>query len=396
MKMTLVTLMGFSSGIPLLLIGSTLKVWLTEEGVDLALIGAFSLTGLPYTLKFLWAPLLDRYTLPFLGRRRGWLVISQLALITVLFCFSLINPKNNTFGLAGISLLLAFLSATQDILVDAYRREILKDEELGLGSSLAVNGYRVALLFSGAFALYLADHLPWAEVYRIMALGLCVGLVTVLLAPEPKVQIHRSLSIQASFIEPFKEFFMRPGAWTILAFIVLYKIGDSMASDMSNPFYLHLGFSKTEIGGVAKLFGFWATIAGGVIGGAMMLKIGINKALWIFGVLQAVSILSFSWLALIGHSVTGLAAAITAENLTSGMGTAAYAAFMASQTNRQFTATQYALLSSLMGIPRVIASAPTGWMAKELGWPLYFVVCGLIAIPGLLFLTKIAPWREQK
>ncbi len=382
-------LMGFSSGLPLLLTGATLKAWMTEAHIDLTVIGFFSLVGLPYTLKFLWAPLLDRITLPFLGRRRGWLLVAQLLLLIAIFYLSTLNPELSIEAIAVGAFLVSFWSATQDIIVDAYRRESLTNEELGLGSSLFVNGYRVALLFSGAGALALADQVPWDMVYKIMALGMGVGLLTTIFSDEPKVEVPPPRSMKDAFVEPLVEFFKRKGALSILAFILLYKIGDSMASDMTNPFYLGLGFSKTEIGTVAKLFGFWATIVGSLIGGVLILKIGIYRALWIFGILQSLTTLGFSWLAHIGPSVPSLAVVITAENLAGGMGTSAFMAYMAAQTNKRFTATQYALLSSLMGVPRVIASAPTGWMAKNLGWDVFFLVCTLIAIPGLMLLAYI-------
>lgn len=393
-RMLIVFSMGFSSGLPLLLIGSTLKAWFTESGMDLTTIGFFSLVGLPYTLKFAWSPLLDRFVPPFLGRRRGWLLINQAGLIAALLGLSLTNPSQQTAAVAALAFLIALFSATQDIAIDAYRREILETEELGLGSSLAVNGYRIAMLFAGAFALYLADHVPWNLVYTIMAAGMGIGVLTTLLAPEPKVDQAPPRNMKEAFIEPFVEYFSRPGAWTILAFIVLYKVGDSMASEMTMPFYLQMGFTKTQIGAVAKFFGFWATIIGSLTGGLLILKLNIHRSLWIFGFLQALSTLGFALLTHTGPNVSWLAAVIAFENLCGGMGTSAYAAFMGSLTNRRFTATQYALLSSLMGIPRVIAAAPTGWMAENMGWEAFFVLCTLAAIPGLLLLFKIAPLKS--
>jgi len=390
-RMLIVFSMGFSSGLPLLLIGSTLKAWFTESGMDLTTIGFFSLVGLPYTLKFAWSPLLDRFTPPFLGRRRGWLLMSQVGLIAALSSFSLTNPSQQTVAVAALAFLIALLSATQDIAIDAYRREILETEELGLGSSLAVNGYRIATLIAGAFALYLADHMPWSLVYTIMAAGMGIGVLTTLLAPEPQVDQAPPRTMREAFVDPFIEYFSRSGAWIILAFIVLYKVGDSMASEMTMPFYLQMGFTKTQIGAVAKLFGFWATIIGSLAGGLLILKLNIHRSLWVFGFLQAFSTLGFALLARIGPNLDWLAAVVTFENLCGGMGTSAYVAFMGSLTNKRFTATQYALLSSLMGVPRVIAGVPTGWMAKNMGWETFFVVCTLAAIPGMLLLFKVAP-----
>ena len=394
-RMLIVFLMGFSSGLPLLLIGSTLKAWMTDLTMDLTTIGFFSLVGLPYTLKFLWSPFLDRFTIPGIGRRRGWALTAQVALIASLAALAFADPRHATGMVGALAMLIAFLSASQDIVLDAYRREILSNEELGLGSSLFVNGYRLAMLFAGAFALYLADAMPWRSVYLIMAAAMLVGIATLLFSPEPRVDLPPPQSMREAVIGPFVDFFQRSGAWIVLAFILLYKVGDSMASEMTMPLYLHLGYTKTEIGVVVKGIAFWATIGGGVFGGVLMLKLGIFRSLWIFGALQAVSTLGFSLLAGVGVNLPVLGAVIGFENLTGGMGTAAYAAYMASLTNKRFTATQYALLSSLMGVPRVVMGAPTGWMVKQMGWPAFFVFCAAIAIPGLLLLLRIAPWHGR-
>jgi len=386
-------MMGFACGLPLLLTITVLQAWMKEEGVDLTVIGMMALVGLPYTLKFIWAPVLDRYTLPFLGRRRGWLLIAQIALIFSIVGLGTSDPKNSPWLLASVAFLVTFFSATQDIVVDAYRREDLSDAELGLGSSLYINGYRVGMLLASGGGLIMADYLPFALVYVIMAACLLPGVVTTLLAPEPVIFAAPPKSMREAVLAPLVEYFSRPGALWILVFILSYKIGDTMAGAMTTPFYLDIGFSKTEIGTVVKLFGFWATVLGALIGGIIMLRLGINRSLWIFGFLQALSTAGFVFLAQIGHSIPALSAVIGFENLSSGMGTAAYAAFMASITNKKFTATQYALLSSLMGIPRVMASAPTGFIAKNLGWVVFFVICTLIAIPGMLMLIKIAPWK---
>ncbi|MBI5521436.1 MAG: AmpG family muropeptide MFS transporter [Desulfarculus sp.] len=395
-RMAASLLMGFSCGLPLLLTISLLQAWLTERGVDLATIGLFTLVGLPYTLKFLWAPLLDRYTPPFLGRRRGWMLLSQLCLALAIAALGLCDPLGHPWLLAVTALAVAFFSATQDIVVDAYRREDLTDNELGLGSSLYVNGYRVGMLLASGGGLVLADHLSFAAVYAIMAACMLVGIVTTLAVKEPKVAEGQPQSLREAVVEPFVEFFSRAGIkWGlgVLAFILLYKIGDTMAAALTTPFYLDLGFSKTQIGAVVKLFGFWATLGGALLGGALMLKLGINRSLWVFGVLQAVSTAGFALLAQVGASLPLLAGVIACENLTGGMGTAAYLAFMAALTNKRFTATQYALLSSLMGIPRVLASAPTGYLAQHLGWTWFFILCVLVALPGMLLLLKYAPWR---
>jgi len=392
-RMLVSFLMGFSSGLPLLLTITVLQAWMKAEGVDLTIIGFMSLVGLPYTVKFLWAPVMDRFTLPFLGRRRGWLLTAQAAMICSTILLGISDPKN-PWMIAVAAFLVTFFSASQDIVVDAYRREDLADNELGLGSSLYVNGYRVGMLLASGGGLIMADHMSFSAVYIIMAACMLAGVVTTLLTPEPIILIETPKSLKEAVFNPLTEYFSRQGAWLILAFILLYKIGDTMASAMTTPFYLDIGFSKTEIGTVVKLFGFWATIIGSLLGGVIMLGLGIYRSLWIFGFFQAISTAGFALLANIGYSVPALAGVITFENLSGGMGTAAYVAFMGSITNRKFTATQYALLSSLMGIPRVLASAPTGYFAKNLGWTNFFIICTLIAIPGMLLLFKLAPNKD--
>ena len=393
--MLVALLMGFACGLPLLLTITVLQAWMKEKGVDLAVIGMMALVGLPYTLKFLWAPFLDRFTIPFLGRRRGWLLVAQVALFFSIVGLGLTDPKDNPWMVAFAAFLVTFFSASQDIVVDAYRREDLPDEELGLGSSLYVNGYRVGMLLASGGGLIMADHMPFSMVYLIMAFCLAPGIITTFFAPEPETELGTPKTIKEAVIEPMVEYFSRQGALWILAFILLYKIGDTMASAMTIPFYLDIGFSKTEIGTIVKLFGFWATIAGSLAGGVLMLRLGINRCLWYFGFLQAVSTAGFAVLAQIGHSIPFLSAVIAFENLSSGMGTAAYVAFMASITNKKFTATQYALLSSLMGVPRVLASAPTGFLVKTMGWEGFFIGCTLIAVPGMLLLVKFASWDTE-
>lgn len=394
-RMLVSFLMGFSCGVPLLLTLSVLQAWMKEEGVDLSVIGLFSLVGLPYTLKFLWSPILDRFTLPLFGRRRGWLLLFQIVLALAIAGLGMSNPATNPWLVAGAAFLVTFFSASQDIVVDAYRREDLSDNELGLGSSIYVNGYRVGMLLAGSGGLILADHFSFQQVYFMMAASLLVGIVTTMLCREPEVAEGTPKTFREAVLQPFVEYFSRDGALLILLFILLYKIGDQMASTMTIPFYLDIGFTKTQIGAVAKMFGFWATIGGGLLGGIMLLRLGILRSLWIFGILQAISTAGFSLLAMVGNNLTGLAAVIAFENLAGGMGTAAYVAYMASITNKKFTATQYALLSSLMGIPRVLASAPTGFMAQSIGWFWFFLFCTLIAIPGLVVLKWVAGMQEK-
>jgi len=394
--MLVALLMGFSCGVPLLLTISVLQAWMKEQGVDLTVIGMMALVGLPYTLKFLWAPFMDRFTLPFLGRRRGWLLVAQVALIFSIAGLGLTDPGNNPWLVAFAAFFVTFFSASQDIVVDAYRREDFPDEELGLASSLYINGYRVGMLLASGGGLIMADHMSFSSVYLIMAACILPGLVTTLLAHEPEVNVRTPDNIREAVVDPLVEYFSRQGALWILAFILFYKIGDTMASAMTMPFYLDIGFTKTEIGAVVKLFGFWATVAGTLVGGVFMLRMGINRSLWAFGFLQAISTACFAILTRTGPNVSILSGVIAFENLSSGMGTAAYAAFMASITNKKFTATQYALLTSLMGVPRVIASAPTGFLAKNMGWGSFFIACALIAIPGMLLLLKFAPWNPRK
>jgi len=395
-RMLVSFIFGFSCGLPLLLTMTVLQAWMKKENVDLSVIGLMALVGFPYTVKFLWAPFLDRYTLPFLGRRRGWLLIAQILLAFSIAGLGFTCPSESPWMVAFAAFLLTFFSASQDIVVDAYRREDLSDEELGLGSSLYINGYRIGMLLASGGGLILADMIPFSQVYMVMGLCMIPGIITTLLTPEPSITEKIPVNMKEAVIDPLVEYFSRTHAIWILAFILFYKIGDTMALAMTTPFYLDIGFTMTEIGAVVKLFGFWATIAGGLLGGIVMIKLGINRSLWIFGVLQALSILGFVLLTRTGHSVSILSGVIAFENLSGGMGTAAYSAFMAKITNKKFTATQYALLTSLMGIPRVIAAAPTGYLAETLGWEIFFLFCTVMAIPGILMLFIFAPWRGYK
>ncbi|MFZ7127045.1 MAG: AmpG family muropeptide MFS transporter [Desulfobacterales bacterium] len=394
-RMLVCLIMGYAAGLPLELTGFVLKTWMRTEGVDLTVIGLFALVGLPYTLKFLQAPILDRFTLPFFGRRRGWLLVFQTALVVSIVGLGRTDPAHNPVLVAAIAFCVTFFSASQDIVIDAYRREDLPDEELGLGSSLYVSGYRIGMLLAAGGGLILSDHLGFPMVYSLLALCLLPGIISTILTPEPATPLGTPESLKEAVVEPFVEYFQRPNAVWILAFILLYKIGDTMASSMTAPFYMDMAFTMTEVGALVKLVGFWAILGGNLLGGLVMLKLGINRSLWIFGIFQALSTAGFSVLAQLGHHLTALGFVLAFENLTAGMGTAAYAAFMASITHKKFTATQYALLTSLMGIPRVVASSITGWMAKFMGWTGFFVFCALIAIPGLLLLLKFAPWSRK-
>lgn len=389
-------LMGFASGLPLLALGSTLQAWLVDAGVDLTTIGALSLVGLPYTWKFLWSPTLDRYAPPVLGRRRGWLALTQTVLATALAAFAFVDPARSPWLVGAVALVAAFFSATQDIVVDAYRRESLREEELGLGSSLYVIGYRVGMLASGAMALALAERLPWRTVYLLVAGVAAANLLVTLTAPEPAVGAPPPATLRAAVLEPFLEFFRRNGvrhAALLLSFVLLYKIGDAMAANMTTPFILKLGYSKATLAAIGKVFGLASLLVGGFIGGALVLRWGMARSLFAFGVLQALSTAAFVALRPVlapGSGGGTLAAVIAFENLASGMGSSAFVGFMASLTNRRFTATQYALLTSLMAVPRVILSAPTGWMVERMGWSPFFLFCAAVALPGILLVGSVA------
>ena len=386
-------LLGFSSGIPLGLTGSTLQAWMASQKIDLAVIGIFSLVGLPYTLKFLWAPLMDRFVPPFLGRRRGWILVSQLALALTISAMAFSNPATSPAMMAALALMVAFFSSSQDIVVDAYRTEILRPEELGAGAATYIMGYRIAMLVSGALALILSDHLPWQTVYLLMAATMIIGIVTSLLSPEAEVSAKAPKTLRDAVVLPFIEFFKRKGAFEVLAFIVLYKLDVVMASALTTPFLMELNFTRTDIGAVNKGFGLISMIVGTLIGGGMMSRLGMNASLWLFGLLQGFSGLAFTLLAHLGHHYPMMITAIAVENFCSGMGTAAYSGFLMSLCDRRFTATQYALLTSLMALTRVIAGAPTGFIAKAYGWETYFIISTLMMIPGLLLLTRYKKWN---
>jgi len=385
-RMLLAFVMGFSGGLPLLLTGSLLQAWMFDANIDLGTIGLFALVGLPYTLKFVWAPLMDRYSPVLLGRRRGWLFIWQLCLAASIALLGFSNPSQMLMMTAIAALLLSFFSASQDIVIDAYRRESLEDDEQGMGASLYVGGYRVGMLLATGGGLFLADHMAYHWVYLIMASSMSAGLIATLLAPEPEAKHGKPKSLQEAVVLPFKEYFTRDYAIIILIFVFLYKVGDTMAGQMTTPLYLDLGFSKSEIAGIVKIFGFPITIAGTLIGGILVMRHGIYKCLLWFGILQSVSTAGFIWLTNVGNELPVLTIVIAFENLSAGLGTAAYIGFIASLTDKRFTATQFALLTSFMGMPRVFAAAPTGYMVSAFGWAGFFLFCTLIAIPGILLI----------
>jgi len=395
-KMLICIFTGFSSGLPLYILISLLPAWLRSEGVDLKSIGLFALINLPFTWKFLWAPLFDRYTPP-LGRRRGWLLISQLLLLVSIPVFGLFNPTLDIWTIAYLATAVAFFSACQDIVLDAYRRELLIDAELGLGNAVHVNAYKIAGLVPGALSLILADHMPWSSVFIITALFMLPGLVMTLLVSEPMLKNGTPKTLRAAVVDPFNEFIGRNGikaALLILAFIFLYKLGDSMATALATPFYLDMGYSKTEIGLIAKNAGLWPSVVGGLLGGVWMIRLGINRSLWLFGIVQMIAILGFAWLATASHDLLLLGIVIGVEAFGVGLGTAAFVAYIAHTTHPLYTATQFALFTSLAAVPRTFANAATGYMVESLGWFMFFIVCFILAIPGMLLLIKIAPWNE--
>ena len=385
-RMLLAFAMGFSGGLPLLLTGSLLQAWMFEVGIDLGTIGLFALVGIPYTLKFVWAPIMDRYSPSLLGRRRGWLLIWQLFLIASIALLGFSNPSQILYITALAAFLLSFFSASQDIVIDAYRRESLADDEQGMGASLYVGGYKTGMLLASGGGLFLADQMAYHWVYSIMAIAMFAGVIATILAPEPNSEYGKPKTLQEAVTKPFKEFFTRDYAIIILVFVFLYKVGDTMAGQMTTPFYLDLGFTKSEIAAIVKIFGFPITIAGTFLGGVLVMRHGIYKCLLWFGVLQAVSTAGFIWLAYVGHDIWVLTAVIAFENLSAGLGTAAYIGFIASLTDKRFTATQFALLTSFMGMPRVFAAAPTGYMVGAFGWSGFFLFCTVVALPGILLI----------
>ena len=404
-RMLICVFTGFSSGLPLYLLLNLVPAWLRTEGISLKTIGAMALIQFPYTWKFLWAPLLDRYVVIPLGRRRGWMVLTQLGLLAVIAWMGRLSPTADLPWIVWAAAAVALLSATQDIVLDAYRREILSDTELGLGNSVHVNAYRIAGLVPGSLSLILADHLPWTAVFVVTALFMLPGLALALTVNEPVAARAVPRTLREAVVEPFHEFMGRAGwrgaAW-VLGFIFLYKLGDSMCTALATPFYLDMGFAKSDIGLIAKNAGLWPSVIGGLIGGLWMVKLGINRALWLFGVVQVAAIVGFAWLAQIGPfptigaaERTILALVIGGEALGVGLGTAAFVAYIARATHPSFTATQFALFTSLAAVPRTFANAATGWLVELLGWPGFFWLCFALALPGMALLTKVAPWRAD-
>ncbi|MGZ3772861.1 MAG: AmpG family muropeptide MFS transporter [Pseudobdellovibrionaceae bacterium] len=398
--MLIIFLLGFSSGLPLLLTGGTLKTWLAREHVDISTIGYFSWVGMAYSLKFLWSPLLDRFTLFKVGRRRSWMLVTQILLMASIYVIGTLNPLQNLSAMAVIAVLIAFFSATQDIAIDAYRREILSNEELGLGSSLGIYGYRIALLLSGGAGIGLVGSsiwpITWGQLYFLMAACMIVGVVTTLFAPEPKLEGAPPRNLKEAIIEPFAEFLKRPGAWFILLFVFMFKLGDALSGAMLNPYYVEVGFSNTDIGLIAKTFGLMSSLVGLFFGGLIIYYIGIFRSLWFFGILQGLSTAAFALLVHTGPKAWALATVVVFEDISSGMGSAAFVAFLGTLSNKKYTATQYAILSSIATLGRNFFSGFTGNMVKGLGWDFFFYVCALIAIPGLLMLVGMRKFQTSE
>ncbi|MDO6467661.1 AmpG family muropeptide MFS transporter [Neptunomonas phycophila] len=390
---------GFASGMPLYVLFQLLPAFLRDQGVGLKEIGLFALVTFPYTWKFVWAPFLDSYAPPFLGRRRSWMLITQVLLLVSIACLGSLNPEFSIGMIAYLALAVAFFSASQDVVIDAYRREILPDEELGWGNSVHVQAYRISGLVPGALGLILADIMPWSSVFVVVALFMLVGIGMTLVIKEPDTAARLPTSLKETVTQPFIDFIKRFGwkpAITALCFMFLYKLGDNMATALSTPFYIDLGFELTEIGVVAKSSALWASIVGGILGGLWMIKLGINRALWIFGVVQVVTILGFAALSEIGANSWVLAIVISLEYLGVGLGTAAFTAYIARSTSVAFAATQFALFTALAALPRTFANATTGYIVEAVGWTDFFLICAVLSLPGMVLLWWLAPWGGDK
>lgn len=380
-------LLGFSSGLPLALTSGTLQAWMAVEGVDIRTIGIFALVGLPYTVKFLWSPLMDRFVPPLLGRRRGWIIITQIVLIIGIAAMAFGSPKNTPLLMAALALTVAFSSASQDIVIDAYRTDILGEKERGAGAAVFVMGYRIAMLVSGALALILADNIGWQNTYLLMAGLMTIGIISVFSGPEPQQKISPPKTLQEAIWGPLKDYFSRRAAILLLLLIILYKLGDAYAGTLTTAFLIKgIGFSPTEVGTINKGLGLVSLIVGAIFGGTLMVRLGLFRSLLFFGILQAVSNLSFMVLAWLGKNYGMLIFAVAFENLSGGMGTAAFVSLLMAICNQRYSATQYALLSSLAALGRIFIAPSSGFIVKALGWANFFFITALAALPGLWLL----------
>ena len=392
-KMFVVLMLGFASGLPLGLTGGTLQAWMKTENIDLGTIGLFSLVGIPYTLKFIWAPLMDRYVPPLLGRRRGWMILTQIGLLITITALGFSDPTLTPKYVAFFAVCVAFFSASQDIAIDAYRIEVLDENELGAGASINIMGYRIAMMVSSALALIMSDHMSWSMVYLIMAGCMSVGVLASIFGPEPLAKELPPKTLVDAVYKPFSEFFSRVGAVEMLIFILIYKLDVAFAMALTTPFMMDLGFSKTDIGAVLKGVGMFATIGGTLLGGALLSKWGIKKSLWVFGIIQALSGFSFYILAHVGKNYAVMMTAVCIENICSGLATSAFTAFMMNICDKRYTATQFALLTSFMAITRTLVATPSGFIQQGVGWEMYFIISILISIPGLLLLLRYDKWQ---
>jgi MFS transporter, PAT family, beta-lactamase induction signal transducer AmpG len=393
-KMIVVAIQGMVSGlIPTLIGGTLLQAWVTEAGLNIKVIGLLTGVATPYTIKFLWAPIVDRFKLPF-GRRKGWILFLQLLLILAVLFMSGLNPAASLQKIVIAALVIAYLGATLDIVLDAWRREYLHDDDIAFGLGVNTMGYMIAFkLIGGSLALIMADHMPWGQVYRLLALFIVPAMVAIALSKEPQVEVAPPRSFYDSVAMPFAEFFSRKGSLLFIAFILLYKLGDNMGGALTTSFFLEMDYTKTEIGAASKLVGWIAIVVGSLLGGALVTTMKMRNSLFIFGILQALSTAAFAFIAIYEYSILLLTSVIAFENLTAGLGTAAYATLIARLTNKKFTATQYALLTSAMGIPRYMSGMVTGYMVAWMGWITFFITCALIAIPGMILALRV---REDK
>lgn len=395
-RVAVVCLLGFSSGLPLALTSGTLQAWMTVSGVDLATIGIFTLVGIPYTWKFLWAPFMDRYVPPFLGRRRGWIAAMQILLGLGIAVMGALDPATMPWALAALALMVAFVSASQDVVFDAYRADVLRPAERGIGAAVSVLGYRLAMLVSGALALILSDQIGWQNTYWIMAVLMIAAIGATLFGPEPEVEVKPPKTLTEAVVEPLREFFSRHGAWGLLLLIVLYKLGDAFAGSLTTAFLIRgVEFTPTEVGAINKGMGLAATLVGVMFGGVLMAKLGLYRSLLAFGILQALSNLTFMWLASIGKDYGVMVLAVGFENLAGGMGTAAFVALLMAICDKRFTASQFALLSALAAVGRVYVGPASGYMVEAIGWTTFFGFTFLVAIPGLLLLLAMRGTIEK-
>ncbi len=404
-RLLIVFVMGFASGLPLALSSATLFFWLAEAGVALTAIGLFALVGTPYNVKFLWAPVIDRIALPWLtrrlGRRRSWMLLIQVGLMISIVLLGFSRPDATPLLAAVCALLVAFFSASQDIVIDAYRIEILDPDEQGAGAAMTQAGYRLGAIVAGAGALFLADQFDWSLVYVVMAVLVSVGMLAALLAPDPEQRKQpgdasvAAVNLRGMLVDPFVEFFQRNGASTaivILAFILLYKLGDAYAGVMAYPFYYEMGFSKSEVATVSKLFGVAATVVGVFVGGLIVKRYGVMPSLLGCGVLQMLSNLMYAAQTLAGHDVQFLYFTIGIENLSGGMGSSAFVAYLSLLCNIRYTGTQFALFTSFMAFGRTLLSASSGWVVELTGWFQFFLISTVVALPGLILLV----WMIRK